>query len=331
MSSTEITHAPDKMTRKPLSATPSQAEVMAGWKGDLSSPHVTVICHTFQHVAYVRDTLDGFLMQRTTFPFEILVHDDASSDGTVAILQDYRDRYPDIIRLVLQTENQYQLGRRPASVTFPAARGKYLATCEGDDYWTDPEKLQRQADYLDAHPETAVVFHDVLRVVGDSEEGTLLSPDVRRSYSAEELQRSPFVPTLTRMMRNVDIEWLRVPGFPVAADICISSYLGRCGGAHFMADVGPAVYRVHEAGIWSMRGEVDKVAISVAGFLFIAARYEAEGRDDLKDYFMQRATEVLMAPQSTRGLLSVLRNLLARLRVRFFQGIKRRLGGSRAG
>lgn len=310
---------------------PPESVVMEGWTGDLGRPHVSVVCHVFQHGKYVRQALDSFLAQKTDFPFEIIVHDDASKDGTVDILKDYQQRYPAIIRLILQTENQYKLGIRPSRFTFPEAKGAYIAFCEGDDFWMDDRKLQKQARFLDSHPGVAMAFHDAVKFSGDVVHGHLLTAATRRDYSADEMARSPFLPSLTRMMRNVDFSWLREPGFPIAGDVCISSFLARHGGAHYMPDVKPAAYRAHDAGVWSMRGEVDKVSISVIAFMFIAARYEQEGRDDLKDYFMQRATEVLMAPQSTRGLLSVLRNLLVRLRVRFFQGIKRRLGGSRAG
>ena len=122
---------------------------------------VSVLCATFNHEDYLRTTLDGFLAQKTNFPYEVLVCDDASTDSTADILREYAEKYPDIIRPFYQKENLYS--RRINvydTVFFPAARGEYIALCEGDDYWNDPEKLQRQVDWLDAHPEYSACVHN---------------------------------------------------------------------------------------------------------------------------------------------------------------------------
>ncbi|MCP9612683.1 glycosyltransferase [Coprobacter tertius] len=126
-----------------------------------TAPLVSIRCLAFNHEKYIRQCLDGFVMQRTTFPVEIIVHDDASTDGTAAIIREYAERYPNIIPL-LETENQYSkkdgsLGR----IMNAAVHGKYVALCEGDDYWTDPLKLQKQVDFLESHPDYALVYTDV--------------------------------------------------------------------------------------------------------------------------------------------------------------------------
>lgn len=118
------------------------------------NPVVSVYCMTYNHENYIRDCLDGFLMQKTTFPFEVIVHDDASTDRTQEIIREYAEKYPDIIRPIYQKENQRRL--KVSAITtyvFPEVRGKYVAICEGDDYWTDEEKLQKQIEIMDAHPE----------------------------------------------------------------------------------------------------------------------------------------------------------------------------------
>lgn len=115
---------------------------------------VSVVCNVFKHEPYLRDTLDGFVMQKTNFPFDVLVHDDASPDGSADIIREYEAKYPDLFKPIYQTENQYSQ-KRPINVTFqiPRIQSKYVAICEGDDYWTDPEKLQKQYDFMEAHPE----------------------------------------------------------------------------------------------------------------------------------------------------------------------------------
>lgn len=118
-----------------------------------TTPLVSVLCATYKHEKFIREALDGFLMQRTAFAFEVIVHDDASPDATAAIIQEYADRHPTIIRPILQSVNQRSLEHGKVMRTiFAAARGKYIAYCEGDDYWVDPLKLQTQVDLLEANP-----------------------------------------------------------------------------------------------------------------------------------------------------------------------------------
>lgn len=110
---------------------------------------VTVICLTYNHEKYIRECIDGFVMQKTNFAYEVIIHDDASTDNTAEIIKEYQQKYPDIIIPILQTENQYSK-KVPIGKTFiyPRAKGKYIALCEGDDYWIDPYKLQKQVDIL---------------------------------------------------------------------------------------------------------------------------------------------------------------------------------------
>ena len=115
---------------------------------------VTILCTAYNHERYIRDALEGFVMQKTSFPFEVLVHDDASTDKTADIIREYEEKYPDIIKPIYQTENQHSK-KIPITRTFllPRAQGKYIALCEGDDYWIDPMKLQKQYDFMEANPE----------------------------------------------------------------------------------------------------------------------------------------------------------------------------------
>ena len=116
---------------------------------------VSISCITYNHVSYIAQCLDGFLMQKTTFKFEVLIHDDASTDGTQDIIKEYQLKYPDIIKPIIQKENQYSQGYRGfnAKYNYSRAKGKYIALCEGDDYWIDPYKLQKQVDFLEQNPE----------------------------------------------------------------------------------------------------------------------------------------------------------------------------------
>ena len=117
-----------------------------------TEPLVSIDCITYNHEAYIRDALEGFLMQKTDFTFEVLIHDDASTDQTANIIRKYEKKYPDIIKPIYQKDNQYSKGIQISrQFQYPRARGKYIAICEGDDYWIDPYKLQKQVDFLEAH------------------------------------------------------------------------------------------------------------------------------------------------------------------------------------
>lgn len=127
-------------------------------KENTSPLMVTIRCCTYNHEPYIRQCLEGFVMQKTNFRFEAIVHDDASTDGTAAIIREYAKKYPDIIKPIFETENQYS--KRDGSlrrIMDAHMHGKYIAMCEGDDYWIDPLKLQKQVDFLETHPDYGLV------------------------------------------------------------------------------------------------------------------------------------------------------------------------------
>ena len=125
-------------------------------------PLVTIICLVYNHEPFLRQCLDGFVMQKTTFPFEAIVHDDASTDGSAAIIREYAEKYPDVIKPIYQTENQYSKpdGSFAGISKAMHPNSKYIAKCEGDDYWTDPNKLQIQVNFLENHPDYSFSVHD---------------------------------------------------------------------------------------------------------------------------------------------------------------------------
>ena len=113
---------------------------------------VSIRCTAYNHEPYIRQCLEGFVMQKTNFRFEAIVHDDASTDGTADIIRAYAEKYPDIIKPILETENQYSKHDGSLRRIMDAhTHGKYIAYCEGDDYWIDPLKLQKQVDWLEEH------------------------------------------------------------------------------------------------------------------------------------------------------------------------------------
>ncbi len=141
---------------------------------------VTVMCTAYNHEAYIREALESIVSQQTDFPFELLVNDDCSTDGTAAIIKEYEEKYPDIVRPFYQEKNLFSQNRDIYyEVFFPNARGKYVAFCEGDDRWCDVTKLQRQVDYLEAHPDYSACVHNTVLhyCAGDKPDGILVSRD----------------------------------------------------------------------------------------------------------------------------------------------------------
>ena len=222
---------------------------------------VSIICNAYNHEKYIRDALDGFVKQQTSFPFEVLIHDDASTDNTANIIREYEKKYPTIINPVYQKENQYSKHNRAIfRLQSERAKGKYVAMCEGDDYWTDPLKLQKQYDFMESHPDytlcgcstdwlnnlTGKIEHrgktDVDRDITLED---LLMPDHGRPFPYV----SFFMPTeIWRTRPN----W----GFPVG-DLPLTYYAAMCGKVHMLADT-MCVYRWFSEGSWTARKSKDE-------------------------------------------------------------------------
>ena len=126
---------------------------------------VSIICNAYNHEQFIRQAIESIMMQQTDFTYEILLHDDASTDKTADVIREYELKYPEIIKPIYQKENQHSKGIKISSAfQYPRVRGKYVAICEGDDYWTDPHKLQKQFDIMELHPEIDICSHTSSRV-----------------------------------------------------------------------------------------------------------------------------------------------------------------------
>lgn len=129
---------------------------------------VSVCCTTYNQEDYIAEAIESFLMQKTTFAYEIIIHDDASTDRTAEIIKGYAKKFPDKITAILQKENQYSKQVKIGNTfIYPIAKGKYYASCEGDDYWTDSYKLQKQYEYMESHPECTMCIHNAYIVTED--------------------------------------------------------------------------------------------------------------------------------------------------------------------
>ena len=139
----------------------TEKEITNSWVYSTNQPLVSISCITFNQESYIEDALKGFLVQKTNFPIEVLIHDDASTDRTADIIRKYEREYPNIIKPILQTENQYSKKICINSTfNYNRARGIYIAMCEGDDYWTNDHKLQQQFDFMEGRPDLSFTCHN---------------------------------------------------------------------------------------------------------------------------------------------------------------------------
>lgn len=221
-----------------------------------NKPVVSVICLTYNQEEYIRDCLEGFLSQRTDFPYEVLVYDDASTDSTPDIIREYAEKYPSIIKPTLYKVNNYSqgLGFVGLYTGIKEASGTYVAYCEGDDYWTDPLKLQKQVLFLDSNPQYAICAHETrIRDDGNRKSnGQLfsvfnkdsLAPLNKETYTFDDALAGNIFHVSSMMYRNLDIclpSWIsRIS----ACDMVLFKMLAREGDIYVMPDV-MSVYRNH--------------------------------------------------------------------------------------
>lgn len=222
---------------------------------------VSVICNTYNHELYIRQCLEGFVMQKASFKFEVLIHDDASTDKTADIIREYEAQYPDIIKPIYQTENQYSKKTGiMKTFQYPRVKGKYIALCEGDDYWIDPLKLQKQVDFMEGHPNHSLCFH------AHNNEYSNGKSDAIRRYSTDMIEcpmediimgGGGFMAT-NSMVYKAGIhksypEWVKM--CPVG-DLPLMLLLSTKGSVGYINEI-MSCYRISSIGSWSQRMSCD--------------------------------------------------------------------------
>lgn len=229
---------------------------MPCWTNTVSSMDeivVSVVCLTYNQEDTLRDALEGFVAQRALFRFEVLVHDDASTDGTADIVREYEKRYPELIRGVYQTENRFSKGEFISrEYLWPLIRGRYVALCEGDDYWTDPHKLEKQVAALEAHPEVDICAHRALKLTGGQAHG-YVAPRLRDGLiPADEviLGGGNFVATASLLCRTEAYKAWTPLREAMPNDYSLQIQCSLRGGMLYLRDC-MSVYRTDSPGSWT--------------------------------------------------------------------------------
>jgi len=224
-------------------------------------PKVSFFCITYNHLKYIRDTIEGFLMQETTFPVEIFIHDDASTDGTVDIIKEYAAKYPPLFRPCFQNKNQYSLEGFKHFFSYSSdQRGEFIALCEGDDYWIDRNKIQKQVELMEANNLASFCFHRT-HVINDKQEasGEIGPKKNKKIFKIEDLFPDNFIHTSSVLYRKSMFS-----GFPrcleksPVADWPLFILLAERGPFLYLDEI-MSHYRLHTTGTWSGKPKAERL------------------------------------------------------------------------
>lgn len=239
------------------------------------APMVSVVMIAYNKEKYIEEAIKGVVCQKADFNFELIIMDDCSVDATPNIIEQYRKRYPSIIK---SYRNEHNLGLQQNYIEgFRQCKGKYMAICDADDYWFHRRKLQKQVDYMESHPDCAVTFHRVVNYYESSGEKSLSNGGQPAECSLETLSRSNFITNLSVMYRRalVDLEnlpeWIKTDKSP---DYAMHMLYASRGGIHFFKRP-MGVYRKSEGSAWSLTDEFTRLRMS----LFVRLNLMAELQD----------------------------------------------------
>jgi glycosyltransferase involved in cell wall biosynthesis len=257
-------------------------------------PLVSVVIITYMHENFIAEAIEGVLMQDIDFDVELIIADDCSPDRTAEIVQKFINNHPNShwIRYHRHENNKGVMSNFIWALK--QAKGQFIALCEGDDYWTDPHKLQKQVDFLEANEDYVMSFHDASKIDkhGKVIEEDYLGPSNQNDVSSDDLIRyNVYTPTLTMCFRNVikeiPIEFKSVQ----LGDAFLISLLGNYGKAKYMDNISRAMYRIHESGIWSMIETEKKILINRIARKTISKYYGRIGNKEIASYFKEKQIE----------------------------------------
>jgi glycosyltransferase involved in cell wall biosynthesis len=283
------------MTRKTNKLLQNSYELPNNVIDTVPTPIVTVRTITYNHAPYIRECIESILMQKTNFPFEYIIGEDFSSDGTREIVFEYAKRFPDKIRVITADQNFGMMAnvRRCAL----AARGKYIALCEGDDYWTDPYKLQKQVDVLEQNPDVVITYHDsvVIDSIGNIIAKSKLPINRRENFSKDELKTGIWILTQTMCFRNLVKEYPKGFFKVLNGDTFLISFLGNYGRGLFIENINPSYYRINESGVWSMKTNIERKLKSLSTTIELLKFYKTKNDKKFIDYFTQRTKKTILS------------------------------------
>lgn len=265
-------------------------------------PLVTIFSPTYNHENFIEQTLNGFLRQIINFPIEIIIYDDHSSDSTSSILMEYEAQYPRIIKTIHQKTNQYSLGKGIfREFCLPNAKGQYIALCDGDDYWTDPLKLQKQIDFLENNPEFAACAHNTKILYADNQEESLIvSSAAKDVFTIDDFTKGEaYFHTSSMVYRN---DANNKKAFDMLkqqrGDWFIQLVYSQFGPIKYLDEV-MSVYRIHEKGVWTQLNSDQQMTKNLKGIMDFNRIFDYRYEENFLNLFTRVSTNTFHANNQT--------------------------------
>lgn len=259
---------------------------------------VSVCVQTCNHGKFIEKCLNSIITQKTSFKYEILLGDDASRDGTREICEKYAKRYPDKIRLFLHyLKNNIQIDGKSTGIfnflfNYFSSSGDFIAYCDGDDFWDDEYKLQKQVDYLQRHPETVFTYHNiqVINKEGQKIKNRNFFEGIHRSFSPQELSQAIIQPPTNtwcfrKVIKEIPIEFTK----SFNGDNFWISLLGHFGNGEYLEDIRPSYYRIHTDSMWSSLNKAHQLKSKYYTYLYLSKYYKRIKNTNLANYFFKRS------------------------------------------
>lgn len=254
----------------------NEEEITKNWDSKYGEPLVSIMCLAYNHEKYIEDALVGFLIQKTNFPFEVLIHDDASVDKTVDVIKKYEKRYPNIIKPIYQKKNLWSRDKELiGEIQYKRMKGKYIAYCEGDDYWIDEHKIQKQVDFLNEHDEYNIVFHDVYIDNKDCIFSDYITRKVPNITGFFDLLKGNYIHTCSALIRNNQKKRSPKNFRKVLRRDYYTYLLNSENGLLYKIDEVMGVYRVHDGGTMNSMAKRDKIKGEIKDRYFIMKDYKS--------------------------------------------------------
>lgn len=266
------------------------------------SPKVSVCIPTYNHEKYIRQTLDGVLMQKTDFEFEIVIGDDASSDNNQQVIQEYVDKYPNLFQAFLHKENQGPKepkefgGRNNVLGLLKACKGDYVALCEGDDYWTNPQKLQKQVDFMEANKDFVICHHNMSVIYEDGSPNHFFNERNQKTESSivDILEDRWFIATAATLYRNIfrENDFAAWHSRAASGDWALVIQLAATGKIHYISEE-MGIYRKHRGGLSNVQSSTNLYFLKNRKQMFIEVnewldfKYDTTIEETIKSYEKQ--------------------------------------------
>ncbi len=249
-----------------------------------NNPKLSVIMITYKHEKFIEQAINSILEQQTDFNFELIIGNDNSPDSTHEVVTRIIKDHPKSA-LIKYFKNEENLGANSNYIkAYSAGSGEFIAVCEGDDYWNDPFKLQKQVEFLERNPEYVLSYHNAISIdVNGKVLGEIPNGNPPEEFSREALMRGNQPLPLTLCYRRLNLLPVELESI-TNGDTFLISVLGTMGKGRYV-EIDPAYYRIHEGGVWSMTSSIKKLESKITSYRVIRNYHNSNNNPDVADYY----------------------------------------------